>query len=277
MRKIFVLGLFITVICSTTLWAQGPPVPTKERPLPEGPAKAIVQKACVSCHLITFITTAQHPAAEWKLLVERMVSDGAAVPANQIDMVSDYLAKAFPVVDIPKAVIIPGTAKVTFKEWTAPSKGSRPHDPLPTRDGYIWYTGQYTSVLGRVDPKTGEIKEFRPPTPGSGPHGLVEDKDGNIWFTANHKGYIGKLEPKNGEFFEYKLPADARDPHTPIFDPKGTLWFTVQNSNKVGRLIPSTGDIKLVDSPTKPSNPYGMVIDSKGNPYYCEFGAPKIA
>ena len=72
MRKIFVLGLFITVICSTTLWAQGPPVPTAERPLPEGPAKAIVQKACVTCHLINFITTAQHPAAEWKLLVERM-------------------------------------------------------------------------------------------------------------------------------------------------------------------------------------------------------------
>src|SRR5215475_7740057 len=111
MRKIFVLGLFITVICSTTLWAQGPPVPTKERPLPEGPAKAIVQKACVSCHLITFITTAQHPAAEWKLLVERMVSDGAEVPPNQVDMVADYLAKAFPVVDVPKAVIIPGTAK----------------------------------------------------------------------------------------------------------------------------------------------------------------------
>jgi virginiamycin B lyase len=277
MRKIFVLGLFITVMCSTTLWAQGPPVPTAARPLPEGPAKAIVEKACVSCHLITFITTAQHPAAEWKLLVERMVTDGAQVPPNQVDMVADYLAKAFPEVDIPKAVIIPGTAKVTFKEWTAPTKGSRPHDPLPTRDGYIWYTGQYANTLGRVDPKTGEIKEFRPPTPGSGPHGLVEDKDGNIWFTANSKGYIGKLEPKTGKFTEYKLPQEAKDPHTPLFDLKGRLWFTIQNSNLVGRLDPSNGDVKIVKSPTMGSRPYGMVRDSKGTMYYCEFGAPKIA
>ena len=189
----------------------------------------------------------------------------------------DYLAKSFPEGDVPKAVIIPGAVKVTFKEWTVPTVGSRPHDPLATHDGYIWYTGQYANVLGRIDPKTGEIKEFRPPTQGSGPHGLVEDKDGKIWFTANSKGYIGKLDPKNGEFFEYKLPADARDPHTPLFDPKGVLWFTVQNANKVGRLNPATGDIKLVDSPTKPSNPYGMVVDTKGTPYYCEFGAPKIA
>ena len=51
----------------------------------------------------------------------------------------------------------------------------------------------------------------------------------------------------------------------------------MQKSNKVGRLNPTTGEMKLVDSPTRSSLPYGMVIDTKGTPYYCEFGAPKIA
>lgn len=248
-----------------------------QRPLPAGEAKSIVETACTACHAITLITGAGHTPEDWKLLVERMVAAGAEVPKEKIPMVTAYLTKAFPEGNVPKAVIIPGPVKVSFKEWTVPTIGSRPHDPLAAHDGYIWYTGQYANVLGRIDPKTGAIKEFHVPTKGSGPHGLVEDKDGKIWFTANSKGYIGKLDPNNSEFFEYKLPPDARDPHTPIFDHKGVLFFTVQNSQKIGRLNPATGEIKVVDSPTKPSNPYGMVVDSKGTPYYCEFAAPKIA
>jgi virginiamycin B lyase len=266
-----------TAVAVLILWPSVPALAQSAKPLPAGSGKDLIATACTACHALDLITNAGHTPADWKLLVERMVAAGADVPANQVPVVTAYLTKNYPEGDVPKAVIIPGAAKVTFKEWTVPTIGSRPHDPLATRDGNIWYSGQYANVLGRIDPKTGAIKEFHPPTKGSGPHGLVEDNDGKIWFTANSKGYIGKLDPKNGEFSEYKLAADARDPHTPLFDQKGTLWFTVQNSNKVGRLIPATGDIKLVDSPTKPSNPYGMVVDSKGTPYYCEFGAPKIA
>ena len=159
-----------------------------------------------------------------------------------------------------------------------PTIGSRPHDPLATRDGYLWYTGQYANVLGRVDTKTGEIKEFRPPTKGSGPHGLVEDKDGNIWFTANSKGYIGKLIPRNGEFSEYKLPADAtRSAHAAVRPEGHPCGSPCRTPTRSAGWIPPPARSKWWMSPTKPSNPYGMVIDSKGTPYYCEFGAPKIA
>ena len=30
---------------------------------------------------------------------------------------------------------------VSFMEWTVPTKGSHPHDPLAAADGSIWYTG----------------------------------------------------------------------------------------------------------------------------------------
>ena len=148
--------LFLTgiVLCSTG-FAQTP--------------KAIVETACTACHALTLITSAGHTAADWKLVVERMVAAGADVPKNQMPAVTAYLAKSFPEGNVPKAVIIPGPVKVSFKEWTLPTVGSRPHDPLATRDGYLWYTGQYANVLGRVDTKTGKIQEFRPPTPGSGP------------------------------------------------------------------------------------------------------------
>lgn len=266
---------FLLLLFTPSLFAQGQGKQAKA--LPAGDVQALVQTACTTCHPITMITGTGHTPEDWKLLVERMVSAGAEIPKDKMATVTTYLAKNFPEGNVPPAKIIPGPVKISYKEWTAPTVGSRPHDPLATHDGYLWYTGQYASVLGRVDTKTGEIKEFRPTIPGSGPHGLTEDKDGNIWFTANSKGYIGKLDPKTGKFTEYKLPPEARDPHTPIFDPKGILFFTVQQSNKIGRLNPQTGEIKLVDSPTKGSLPYGMVVDSKGTPYYCEFGAPKIA
>ena len=244
--------------------------------LPEGPAKAVVSTACSSCHSLDLFRDPGHTPGDWKLLMDRMLSAGADIPKGQVPMVTEYLAKNFPEVGAAKAVIVPGPMKVSFKEWTAPTLGSRPHDPLATHDGYIWYTGQYANTLGRIDTKTGEIKEFKP-SAGTGPHGLTEDKEGNIWYTGNGRGYVGKLDPKTGKFTEYKLPPNAADPHTPIFDQKGILWFTVQRANKVGRLDPKTGEIKLVDVPTAGSLPYGMVVDSKGTPYYCAFGVPKIA
>ncbi|MBV8767327.1 MAG: hypothetical protein JO094_00385 [Hyphomicrobiales bacterium] len=45
----------------------------------------------------------------------------------------------------------------------------------------------------------------------------------------------------------------------------------------VERLDPKTGEIKLIASPTPNSSPYGMAISSKAVPYFCEFGANKLA
>jgi virginiamycin B lyase len=170
------------------------------------------------------------------------------------------------------------TDDIRIKEWDVPTPNSRPHDPAVAPDGALWYTGQRSNTLGRLDPQTGEFKEYPLKTPQSGPHGLVADKEGNIWYTGNSRGYIGKLNPKTGEVTEYPMPnAAARDPHTPIFDQEGILWFTVQRGNFVGKLDPTTGAITLKPSPTANSLPYGIVVNSKGVPFFCEFGTNKLA
>ena len=247
--------------------------------LPNGAGKELVQSACSECHgLGQVANSGGYDHQGWQLTVERMVTDGAKVPPSQIPVVVDYLVTAFPEQPRPPAVLISGSARATIKEWDVPTKGSRPHDPLATPDGMIWYTGMYANLLGRLDPKTGQIKEFPLNTAKSGPHGLTADSAGNVWFTANSKGYVGKLNPTSGEIVEYQMPDPAaRDPHTPIFDQKGNLWFTLQNSNMIGRLNPQTGAIKLVTSPTPRSNPYGMVVNSKGVPFLVEFGSNKVA
>jgi virginiamycin B lyase len=245
--------------------------------LPDGPGKEIVATACVSCHGVENITRSGNTRAGWENTVAMMRNAGAQLPAGQVQTVVDYLAKNFPERPAPAAVVLPGNVSVTIAEWTVPTPGTRPHDPLAGPDGTIWYSGHMANLIGRVDPATGRITEYHIPDPGSGPHGLVFGPDGNIYFTANFKAYIGKLDPRTAQFTEYKLDPSARDPHTPLFDQHGTLWFTVQGADMVGRLFPASNAVKLVRVPTPRANPYGMVITSKGVPYFAEFGANKIA
>src|SRR5438874_12732238 len=150
-------------------------------------------------------------------------------------------------------------AEVSIDEWDVATENSRPHDPAVAPDGALWFTEQRANKLGRLDPRTGQMKEFPLPTPGSGPHGLVADREGNIWFTAISKGYVGKLDPKTGSIVEYRMPDPrARDPHTPVIDKDGIVWFTLEQSNFIGRLDPKPDQIKLKEVPTAHAVPYGM-------------------
>jgi len=272
MRIKSVLPLIASALLATMLPAHS------QSELPDGTGKEIVQTACIGCHELGRTLRAGYTPEEWRNVIAMMRNVGAPLEPDQVAVVTTYLAKNFPKKPRPPALIIPGSAAVSIKEWTVPTPGSRPHDPLAAPDGSIWYSGQMANVLGHLDPRTGEITEHHLSVPMSGPHGLVFDKEGYIWFTANFQGYIGKFDPKSGNVSEYPLPdPNARDPHTLIFDQRGTLWFTAQSANMVGRLMPETGEVKLVTMPTPKSQPYGMVISSQGVPFLDEFGSNKVA
>src|ERR1700674_969579 len=169
--------------------------------LPDGDAKDLIADPCSACHSLSNITNSQgHSPEEWKTTVAMMLNVGAAVPAEKVDMVTNYLIKNFPEKPGPKPVAIPGNVEVSFKEWKLPTPGTRPHDPLAAPDGPIWFTGQMANLLGHIDPKTGDIKEYRTTRAMSVPPGLVIDTQGNILITANFKDHIGKFEPTTGKF-----------------------------------------------------------------------------
>jgi virginiamycin B lyase len=243
--------------------------------LPDGPGKELAEANCNGCHTLTSRVGAGYTPEGWSTVLRMMTNQGAQLPADQIEPLKAYLIKSFPEKRKPEGAIIPGTAKISFKEWQAATPGSRPHDPLAAKDGSLWYTGQMANVLGRVDPNTGEIKEFPLRTAHSGPHGLQEDADGNIWYTGNTGSLIGKLDPKTGTVTEYNTP-ESGDPHTLIFDHNGILWFTMQNANRIGRLDPRSGEIKLLTVPTANSRPYGMALNSKGLVFFVEFGTNQV-
>jgi len=235
MNLLALLSLAATVLLCGALPARG-------QELPDGKGKEMVAASCNSCHPFYARLGAGYTAEGWRTVMRMMTNHGVVVPADQVATITEYLTKNFPEKPKPAGAVIAGPVKVSIKAWQVSTPGSRPHDPLATRDGSLWYTGQMTNMLGRVDPKTGNIKEYPLKTPHSGPHGLDEDKAGNIWYTGNTGALIGKLDPKTGVVTEYKMPdPEVKDPHTLIFDQSGVLWFTAQNANRVGRLDPKTG------------------------------------
>ena len=271
--------LALTLLFSAAAFAQTAPVQHQEV-WPEGPGKDVVSTVCTSCHEGRRFTAGSGYTAEgWQTVLDMMKNIGAAVPADRHDDVKQYLIANWPEKPKPKAVVIPGPVQVEFKSWVVPTPGSRPHDPLATPDGAIWWSGQSANKLGRLDPKTGAMKEYPLKTKLSGPHGLIDDRDGNIWYAGNWAGHVGKLNPKTGEITEYKMPdPKARDPHTPLFDKDyKNLWFTLQQANMVGRMNMATNEIKLITMPQNRSQPYGMVFDTKGVVWFEEFGGPRLA
>src|SRR6266480_45421 len=200
MSKQPLLAVIAAFLCAAS------PASAQQADFPDGPGKQTFVNFCGGCHDINRSRAGYTPEG-WHTVMRMMLNFDVPVPVE-----------------------------ATIKLWPVPTPGSRPHDPLATRDGAIWYTGQLSGKLGRVDPKTGAIKEYPLKTPHTAPHGLVEDKDGNIWFTGNHLSLIGKLDPKTGNVTEYKMPdPKAKDPHTLAIDDNGIVWFTVQNGNMIGR------------------------------------------
>lgn len=244
---------------------------------PEGAGRDIVLQVCGGCHDINRAKAGYTPEG-WRTIMAMKRNVQAPIPEGHWETVEAYLVKSFPEKARPTAAIIAGPVQAQIKLWPVPTPGSRPHDPLAHSDGSIWWTGQLSNVMGRVDPKTGAIREYKLKSPYTGPHGLTEDAEGNVWFTGNHAALIGKIDPRTGNVTEYPMPDPAaKDPHSLAFDQHGVLWFTVQQANMLGRLDPKTGQIKLVTSPTPKSRPYGILVNSKGTPIFVEFGVNKVA
>jgi virginiamycin B lyase len=242
--------------------------------LPDGPGKEAVTATCGSCHGVNMISgAAGYSQAAWRDLIGTMVK----LPADREAAITQYLATHFPPKPGRAPELIAGDVSVTFREWTVPTLGQRSRDPLQTTDGTIWWNGQFISLIGRLNPATGEMKEF-PLDPASKPHSIVDDAEGNIWYLGNGNGTIGKFVPATGAITTYPMPdPQARDPHTGIFDAKGTMYFTLQQSNMLGRLVPSTGEIRLITLPTANARPYGLKQDSAGTVWVSYNGAGKLA
>lgn len=266
-----IVSLLLVMVCFGPV-APAPAEAQRGQPvtLADGPGKELVETACSQCHGLNLIVNSWGDTQEgWKHLFTSMVD----VPEAEADTIAAYLGTHFPVKPAPEAVLIAGDTQVNIREWLVPSLGSRPHDPMAARDGSVWWTGQWSSKLGRLTPSSGTMVEYPLPD-DSGPHGLVEDGAGNVWFTGISQNYLGMLDPETGAVTQYPV-TEGRGPHTPTIDRNGNVWFTMQ-SGHVGRLVMATGEMTISKSPTDNTYPYGIAVNSQGVPWYVDFRGNRL-
>ncbi|MCA9906017.1 MAG: lyase, partial [Anaerolineae bacterium] len=86
--------------------------------------------------------------------------------------------------------------------------GTHPHDVAPAPDGTVWYTGQRSGEMGRLDPETGDITRI-PLGQGSAPHGVIVGPDGAAWVTDGGLNAIVRVDAETEQVDVFPLPADT--------------------------------------------------------------------
>lgn len=261
MRPCFAV-VAISALIACTPAASPPDAPAE---LAVGDGREMVEAVCTSCHNVNMITrSGGYTHGHWDALIATMVE----LQETQKSAVLDYLAEHYPPSHNPRpAQLVEGPLQVSFQEWTAQQLGQRARDPVEAPDGAIWYVGQRGNTIGRIDPRTNQVREWPLPD-GALPHSVNVDAQGGVWYMGNGNGTIGKFDPATGSVREYRMPdPNARDPHTAEFDANGLMWFTLQQSNMIGRFDPRTGEIRLATVERERARPYGVKIAADGTPW----------
>lgn len=254
--------LFLVALATPPLAAQAGTT------LPEGPGKDLVEAACSRCHSVDLVTRSAGFDSEqqWRALIASMVD----LADPQAQTIASYLAQHIEPDASRRPTLVEGDTRIRIEEWLVPTLGQRSRDPVETPDGMIWWTGMWASLIGRLDPQTGDMVEFHLP-PAARPHSIVPDAEGNLWYMGNSNATIGRLDSRTGLIKEYAT--EARDPHTGVFHPNGQLYFTAQHAGKLGRLDPRTGDIREVATRERP---YGIRVGPDGRLWVAYNGTNSI-
>ena len=227
--------------------------------LPQGEGESLVREHCSSCHRPEILERAQgyNTISEWRELMATMV----ALDEPRADLIARYLAKHFQSKPELYPTLVPGPVNIEIDEWLVPTLGQRSRDPVEGLDGSIWWTGMWASLVGRLDPLTGDVREY-PLPPSARPHSIVPDNEGFIWYLGNSNGTVGKLNPLTGDIREYDT--GLADPHTGVFHPNGYFYFTAQRAGAVARLDPTSGEVLTVNTCPRP---YGIKVGPDGYLY----------
>jgi streptogramin lyase len=177
--------------------------------------------------------------------------------------------------------------RVIYTEYDLPRETIEPHDVIVDKQGIAWYSSFGEQNLGRLDPKTGQVKEFeiekhKPEFP-TGLLGLREDRDGNLWLGNMYQATIVKFDRKTHKFTYWTLPPERNidaaqvnmvSPQSAHVD--GKVWTQNNGFAGVHRLDVATGKIEtwepFKDAPKgEPHNIYDVVPDSKNNAWFTDF------
>jgi virginiamycin B lyase len=159
--------------------------------------------------------------------------------------------------------------------------GSQPLNLVPG-EGYVYFTAEGRSRVGRLDPTTGQIDEFEPPTAESSPAGLDLEPDGSVWFTqmavdqVAHLVITSSLDYRVTEYWDVSL--DGGRPYGVAVAAAGV--YLAQTANDRVTLFAPPDDwmhIYSLDLPGVPDEPYALALDGSGEVWGTERAGNRVS
>lgn len=137
--------------------------------------------------------------------------------------------------------------KVIITEYDLPRADAEPHDAVSDPQGMVWYSDFAEGIVGRLNPRTGEIKEWINPFEKQGIPGgyqdLELDPSGNPWLGRHEMNGFAKFDKKTEQFLNFSLPPDIVSPQTRTTflatTPQGKVWIKDDQDHKAFLFDPS--------------------------------------
>ena len=272
--------------------------------LPGTDDQKVLLAQCSNCHSLQQALKTGHTKEEWAGLIRLMAGERRAsghFPGTRsygqqrfIEPLAEYLASvrgpgssdAIPFELRPRPTDVASTGLV-ITEYDIPRGGQRelymfrgdrrfvwPHDVIVDED-YAWYTDHFSSVLGRLDRKTGEAVELTYPTPPGGgrdmeipagqerlgnpglggSHDLFFDTQGNVVFGMDEATV--RYDPRTDEFVRWTSGNNMFG-----MDGADHVWHT-DDGGPLFEIDTATGAVTEHSIPTN-DGAYDMDTDSQG-------------
>lgn len=176
-----------------------------------------------------------------------------------------------------------------IQEFKVPNKSTAGiHSAVMGSDGYVWFTEQGVTKIGKFDPNTKEMSEYSVPKTGeymkgtpmeSWPmlnlghvHTIREDRLGFIWTTGNP---LRRFDPRTGKWDEFR---EIRACYGIDFDKDGNVWFAnyPDPDGKIGTVDIKTLKITTFPVPTTNGGPRRIALDRMGFVWFTEYRGNKI-
>ncbi|HET7607089.1 MAG TPA: carboxypeptidase regulatory-like domain-containing protein [Gammaproteobacteria bacterium] len=177
--------------------------------------------------------------------------------------------------------------EVVYTTWDLPAT-ARPHDTRIAADGMIWFNHFNDNAIGRLDPKTGEVKEWHWPyraKEGSfqptGARTLMGPDARGRWYIGNQaQSGVVVFDPKTEQFEYHDPPGGGEMIDVSGARVDGKAWRSVAAPVAGGAVYQIDLDtwqhVEIKGTNEKPLYAYDIAADSKNNVYGSARNAPYV-
>jgi streptogramin lyase len=176
---------------------------------------------------------------------------------------------------------------VIYTTWDLPAT-ARPHDTRIAADGTIFFNHFNDNAIGRLDPKTGEVKEWRWPyrakegsfQPTGARTLMGPDKNGR-WYIGNQaQSGVVVFDPKTEQFEYHDPPGGGEMIDVSASHVDGKAWRAVAGPVAGGGVyqidLQTWEHVEIKGTTQKPLYAYDIAADTKNNVYGSARNAPYV-